>query len=46
MGAEKLRLAPKMESHDTDGYLKVALRPLLTSLELCNLKIMLQLSDI
>ncbi|QGI58084.1 hypothetical protein CEK26_000212 [Fusarium fujikuroi] len=46
MGAEKLRLAPKMGSHDTNEYIKVVLRPLLASHELCYLKIILQLSDI
>ncbi|KAF5616154.1 uncharacterized protein FTJAE_13097 [Fusarium tjaetaba] len=46
MGAEKLRLVPKMGTHDTNGYMTGLLSPLLTSLELSLLKRTLYLSDL
>ncbi|KAG4279279.1 hypothetical protein FPRO04_05820 [Fusarium proliferatum] len=45
MGAEKLRLAPKMRTHDTNEYMTSVLRPLLTSPELSLFKATLLLSD-
>ncbi|KAF4498484.1 hypothetical protein FAGAP_5335 [Fusarium agapanthi] len=43
MGAEKLRLAPKMESRDTNEYIEAVLHPLFTYRELSHLKVMLKL---
>ncbi|KAF5686157.1 f-box domain-containing protein [Fusarium denticulatum] len=42
MSAEKLRLAPKMESHDTNEYIEAVMHPLLTYLELSHLKLVLE----
>jgi hypothetical protein len=45
MGAEKLRLATKMGSHDTNEFIEAVLHPLLTYIERFDLRIMLPSSD-